>query len=508
MATDPEPLRLVETEKDTPAIETEGKAEQTSVAQAFEDTPFVDADPVIVNQEESEADIPAPFIDIETGAEAQQGEIMVTMEDESELALEQETIKDEAIELENAGPSIEIDMEEIPAKMKNGANESAPIAAFANPLNLPAEEIQPATIKGTIESETFTHSIDVEIAENPVIIIGEEAGEPALVEAIPNREHSPETAVDKATIKDELTEIPTVENNIFEEEEVVNEGETIELKSEGHPSTLLLVADELDKVVGEMFEFGHIEQPVSFGSEAVDGEKEITAVAEGLVDINKHAETGFPNNAEPVENEVSRPASPALDDQVPVELYEEPVFSHSWQDDRYDPDATDGPEDSENIEPDLLALKDITEEKFESSSLSQSLAAVSKHFKEDAAEEDLVLTGEPYHTVDYFASQGIKLELEPRADDKFGQQLKSFTSWLKQMKRLPATKMANKEPDPIIENIASNSLIEGEVLTESMAEVLLKQGKTAQAVEVWQKLSLLHPEKSHYFATLIEKTKV
>ena len=178
--------------------------------------------------------------------------------------------------------------------------------------------------------------------------------------------------------------------------------------------------------------------------------------------------------------------------------------------DDYDPDDTDGPEDAAPAEPELVELSDIDTKQFESESLSNVLAEVSKQFKEEPVDKDaeLVIESEPYHTIDYFASQGIKLEAELKPDDKFGHQLKTFTSWLKHMKKLPATKMAEKEPDPVIENIAQNSLVEGEVVTESMAEVLLKQGKTKQAMEVWEKLSLLHPDKSHYFATLIDQFKV
>ena len=43
---------------------------------------------------------------------------------------------------------------------------------------------------------------------------------------------------------------------------------------------------------------------------------------------------------------------------------------------------------------------------------------------------------DPYHTVDYFASQGIKLVLEKDPKDKLGKQLKSFTQWLKHMKKV------------------------------------------------------------------------
>lgn len=49
---------------------------------------------------------------------------------------------------------------------------------------------------------------------------------------------------------------------------------------------------------------------------------------------------------------------------------------------------------------------------------------------------------EPFHTVDYFASQGIKFKEEEKPVDKFSQQLKSFTDWLKTMKKLPVSATA------------------------------------------------------------------
>jgi hypothetical protein len=125
-----------------------------------------------------------------------------------------------------------------------------------------------------------------------------------------------------------------------------------------------------------------------------------------------------------------------------------------------------------------------------------------------AAEADQPLSFEPFHTVDYFASQGIKLSEEIQ-DDKFGKQLKSFTDWLKIMKRLPATEKA--VPDPVteqkVEHLAGDSLQEADVVTESMAEVWLKQGKKDKAVEVYRKLSLLDPSKNAYFAAKIESLK-
>jgi len=118
---------------------------------------------------------------------------------------------------------------------------------------------------------------------------------------------------------------------------------------------------------------------------------------------------------------------------------------------------------------------------------------------------------EPYHTVDYFASQGIRLVQEENPSDRLGKQLKSFTDWLKVMRRLP---QKNKEivPDIAAERqvqaIAAHSIEGREVVTEAMAEVLAKQGMREKAMEMYRKLSLLEPEKSAYFATRIEQLKI
>jgi hypothetical protein len=116
---------------------------------------------------------------------------------------------------------------------------------------------------------------------------------------------------------------------------------------------------------------------------------------------------------------------------------------------------------------------------------------------------------EPYHTIDYFASQGIKLKAEDLAKDKFGRQLKSFTDWLRTMKRIapvPAEGTpADATPDPAIAKKAEESVETSDVETEAMAEVWIKQGKPARAVAIYRKLSLLNPSKSHYFAAKIEQ---
>lgn len=116
----------------------------------------------------------------------------------------------------------------------------------------------------------------------------------------------------------------------------------------------------------------------------------------------------------------------------------------------------------------------------------------------------------PYHSVDFFASQGIKLTENELGKDKFGKQLKSFTEWLKSMKKLPARE-EDTELDKVAEvklsRIAEASLSEHLIITEAMAEVWEKQGNFGKAIEIYEKLSLQNPSKSHYFADKIQKIK-
>lgn len=125
-------------------------------------------------------------------------------------------------------------------------------------------------------------------------------------------------------------------------------------------------------------------------------------------------------------------------------------------------------------------------------------------------QEEETLLFEPYHTVDYFASQGIRFREEEKPGDKFGQQLKSFTAWLKTLKKVPVseiTKAAEPAAEKNVVEMAERSVAEREILTEAMAEVWEKQGNRARAIEIYGKLSLLEPSKSTYFAAKIEDLK-
>ena len=120
------------------------------------------------------------------------------------------------------------------------------------------------------------------------------------------------------------------------------------------------------------------------------------------------------------------------------------------------------------------------------------------------------LSFEPFHTVDYFASVGVKLSQEEVTKERMGKQLKSFTEWLKTMKRLPEPELERKmtgHNERKVENMATDSVQNADVVTEAMAEVWIKQENAAKAIEVYNKLSLQNPSKSAYFAAKIEHLK-
>jgi hypothetical protein len=123
--------------------------------------------------------------------------------------------------------------------------------------------------------------------------------------------------------------------------------------------------------------------------------------------------------------------------------------------------------------------------------------------------ETMELPFEPLYAVDYFASQGIRLREEDQ-QDQLGKKLKSFTEWLKSMKKIHPEKsrdLFDAKTEATIKSEADQSNDKAEVLTETMAEVLIKQGLTQKAIEVYEKLSLLDPVKSATFAAKISELK-
>lgn len=141
--------------------------------------------------------------------------------------------------------------------------------------------------------------------------------------------------------------------------------------------------------------------------------------------------------------------------------------------------------------------------------LSAQFAEFKKPLEQDAQLE-IENAQEKLHTIDYFASQGIQIDLSQIPQDKLTTKLRRFTDWLKDMK--------NHSPNPLDlgtspeseKKAAETALISNEskeILTETMAEVLVKQGQVDKAIQLFIKLSFSNPEKSAYFAEKIQQLK-
>lgn len=135
------------------------------------------------------------------------------------------------------------------------------------------------------------------------------------------------------------------------------------------------------------------------------------------------------------------------------------------------------------------------------------------------------LTFQPLYTDDYFAYKKLK---EPeQADDlneKGAAEMRSFTDWLREMKQGFAQK-ANKDwyheqltrsytdTDPevseTVEKMAMESItLNDDIVSETLAEIWARQRQYQTAIQIYQKLSLLNPNKSTYFAQKIQELQL
>lgn len=237
--------------------------------------------------------------------------------------------------------------------------------------------------------------------------------------------------------------------------------------------------------------------------------------------------------------DVAVPAVPELTDEIIDEVVEEPYTPAELKEDPVAEETFIEPVSEATALTEVAAITDApkVEEVANSNDTETTASATGEDEDADPRQEPTALPGieemkqnigllknvlsdldngsaplipiEPLHTIDYFASQGIKLKdlgIEPT--DQLGRKLKSFTEWLKTMKKLHPEKLGTGIDDKSqssIQHMAEHSNTVGEVLTESIAEVYARQGLKEKAREVYLKLSLQNPSKSTYFAAKIFK---
>lgn len=139
--------------------------------------------------------------------------------------------------------------------------------------------------------------------------------------------------------------------------------------------------------------------------------------------------------------------------------------------------------------------------------------------------EETSLTFQPLYTDDYFAYKRLKEpEHAEQLSEKGAAEMKSFTSWLREMKHTFAEKAskqwyhqqmhrsyedADPEVSEKVEKMAMDSItLNDDIVSETLAEIWARQHQYQTAIHIYQKLSLLNPNKSAYFAQKIKELQL
>ncbi len=143
----------------------------------------------------------------------------------------------------------------------------------------------------------------------------------------------------------------------------------------------------------------------------------------------------------------------------------------------------------------------------------------------DTPAEETTLTFQPLYTEDYFAYKKLKDPNSGEMMTEKGQaEMKSFTDWLKQLKDNFAGKATkdwyhqqlhriyeDDEPEVSerVEKMAMESItLNDDIVSETLAEIWVRQHQHGKAIAVYQKLSLLNPDKNAYFAQKIKELQL
>lgn len=358
-----------------------------------------------------------------------------------------------------------------------------PAAAAEEPAAQPAAEpvTEPATPAAKEEPVTEEQEISLQVNEDGSLVEKDAASQQAETA-------SAVAIAETSQLAEESTPAETVPNAVSITEEALVPPTTTETEQADKDADDIVPAVE---VTGAELETVAMEDDIIPAVDVTKVEMEVTAMADDIVPAVEIAPEEMAAIApQPTLETTQPPAEIAIEEQAVEELNEIIPATEPGGWTAMPPDAFPLPENQSKAE--VPGTPIITGDPGEGK-MSVDL-------------------GEPvfesYHTIDYFASQGIKL-LQEELKDKLGKQLKSFTDWLRSMKRVGPVETTSLDEitNQSIQRIAEHSVEEKEVLTEAMAEVWAKQGNADKAIRVYEKLSLLNPAKRPYFAGRIEQLK-
>jgi|GEM_PF-629634 len=173
--------------------------------------------------------------------------------------------------------------------------------------------------------------------------------------------------------------------------------------------------------------------------------------------------------------------------------------------------------------PAAVETNTISQPAFEEAEVPQAEQALPIKIRPFEAEEFTgnELTFQPLYTEDYFAYKKLKSPADADAlDEKGAREMKSFTSWLRQLKQNFSDKSSKDwyhqqlgkmyedeapEVSERVEKMAIDSItLQDDIISETLAEIWSSQKQYKKAISVYQKLSLLYPDKNLYFAQKIK----